>query len=245
MQRGDDVCAEACFRKAIEVVPDFPEAYANLGLLLERRHDKEGAENCYRRSLQLNPAYPETYLNLGALLASDKHFDQAEAAYRQAIALSPASPAGWSNLGVLYACMKREIDAEECYRIAMSLDETYAAARFNFSYLLLRQGRFEEGWQCLEARNWYAALAAHLACPRWQGEVLVGKSILIGCEAGHGDMIQFCRYVAVLKAQGAASITMICHPALVKLFADLAGLDNIISLDEQIPSSGWDYWMPS
>lgn len=244
MQAGDAAGAEACFRKAIDVEPDFAEAYANLGLLLERRHDKEGAENCYRRSLQLNPAYPETYLNLGALLAGDKRFDKAEAAYRQAIALGPASPAAWSNLGVLYACMKREIDAEQCYRIAMSLDDTYATARFNLSYLLLRQGRFEDGWHCLEARNWYAALAAHLACPRWQGEALAGKSLLIGCEAGHGDMIQFCRYVAVLKAQGAASITMICHPALTTLFAELDGLDRILSLNEQIPASGWDYWTP-
>jgi hypothetical protein len=140
--------------------------------------------------------------------------------------------------------MKREEEAERCYRTAMNLDDGYAKARFNLSYLLLRQGRFEEGWRCLEARDSYAALAAHLACPRWQGEALSGKSLLIGYEAGHGDMIQFCRYAAVLKAQGALSITIICHPALKTLFATLDGVDTIISLDEQIPTSDWDFWTP-
>jgi hypothetical protein len=124
----------------------------------------------------------------------------------------------------------------------MSLDDSYATARFNLSYLLLRQGRFEEGWYCLEARNWYDALAAYHSCPRWQGEELSGKSLLIGFEAGHGDMIQFCRYATVLKAQGVSRITMICHPALKTLFTTLDGADTVISYDEKIPVSGWDFW---
>jgi Tfp pilus assembly protein PilF len=243
METGDVSSAEACFRKALEIVPDFAEAYANLGLLLDRQ-GVDSAEICYRRSIELNPAYPETHLNLGAFLANKKRFTEAEASYRQAIALKAHAPAGWSNLGVLYACMKREREAEQCYRTAMSLDESYATARFNLSYLLLRQGRFEEGWHCLEARNWYAGLAAHFTCPRWQGEALVGKSILISYEAGHGDVIQFCRYADVLKAQGTASITMLCHPALKTLFAELEAVDIVISFDEQIPASGWDFWTP-
>lgn len=242
MQAGDATGAEACFGLAVKIAPDFAEAYANLGLLVEKRGDKEMAEMCYRLSIELDPSYPETHLDLGALLASKKHFDEAEAAYKQALALNPVSAAGWSNLGVLYACMKRETEAEQCYRTAMSLDSSYRMASFNLSYLLLRQGRFEEGWQCLDARNWLAELAKHVSCPRWQGENLTGKSILIGYEAGHGDMIQFCRYATVLKAQGAAAITLICHPALKTLFAELEGVDTLFALDEPIPTSGWDYW---
>jgi Flp pilus assembly protein TadD len=244
MEAGDVNSAEECFRKAVQIAPDFAEAYANLGLLLDRRGATEAAEAFYWRSLALNPAHSETHLNLGALLASKKRFNEAEAAYRQAIELRPHSPVGWSNLGVLYACMKREGEAEQCYRKAMTLDESYATARFNLSYLLLRQGRLEEGWYYLEARSSSAALAARLACPRWQGESLAGKSILLGYEAGHGDMIQFCRYAAMLKEQGAASITMICHPSLKALFADLEEVDNVISFEEQIPASGWDFWTP-
>jgi hypothetical protein len=117
-------------------------------------------------------------------------------------------------------------------------------ARYNLSYLLLRQGRFEEGWYCLEARNWYTAWAAKLQCPRWQGESLVGKSVLIGYEPGHGDLIQYCRYAAVLKAQGATEITLICHPALKELFASVEGVDAFFSFDDQMPLSGRDFWTP-
>jgi Tfp pilus assembly protein PilF len=244
METGDDAGAEACFSRAVRIAPEFAEAYANLGLLLEKRGDTEGAENCYRCSIGLNPGYTETYLNLGVLCAAQKRFYEAEAAYRQAIALCPDSHAGWSNLGVLYACMKREAEAEECYRKALSLNDSYRTARFNLSYLLLRQGRFEEGWYCLEARNWYAALTDQLDCTRWQGESVAGKSILICFEAGLGDVIQFCRYAAVLKAQGAALITLICHPPLKALLAELESVDTVIAFDEQIPSSGWDYWTP-
>lgn len=244
MGRGEVAAAEASFQSAIALAPDFAEAYANLGFLLEHRHDAAAAESCYRRSIALNPTYAETHLNLGGLLANQKRFREAEAAYRQAIALQPEAPVGWSNLGALYACLKRESEAEDCYRKAIALDGSYATARFNLSYVLLRQGRFEEGWTCFEARSWYAALAARLSCPRWQGETLVGKSLLLGYEAGHGDMLQFCRYAAMLKAQGAASLTLLCHPALKTLLVELESVDTIIGFDEPLPLADWDYWTP-
>jgi hypothetical protein len=108
----------------------------------------------------------------------------------------------------------------------------------------LRQGRFEEGWQCFEARDWYAAFAQRTNCSRWQGEPLAGKSLLIGYEAGHGDMIQFGRYAAELKKRGAIHITMVCHPALKRLFSTLKGVDRVAPFDEAIPATGFDYWTP-
>lgn len=244
MEAGDVASAEACFEKALQIAPDFAEAYANLGLLLEKRGATDSAEANYRRSIELNPEHSETHLNLGALLTNKKRFIEAEVACRQAIELMPHSPHPWSSLGVLYACMRRETEAERCHRTAIFLNGSCNIARFNLSYLLLRQGRFEEGWSCLEARNSYAGMAKYLSMPRWQGEALTGKSVLIVYEAGLGDMIQFCRYAAVLKAQGAAAITLLCHPPLKTLFMTLEGVDNVISYDEPLTSSGWNFWTP-
>jgi Flp pilus assembly protein TadD len=244
MAAGDNAGAEACFREAIRLEPELAEAWCNLGLVLAAKNTLDEAEACYQRAIRLGPDYAEIHVNLGILLARRKRFDEAEKSYRQAIALNPQSLAAWSNLGVLYACCKREPEAEQCYRHAMELDGQYRLARFNLSYLLLRQGRFDEGWACLEARDWYGHLESRLACPRWQGEALVGKSLLIGYEGGHGDMIQLCRYVPVLKARGAARASIICHPALKRLFAALDGADSVFAFDEPVPLTGWDYWTP-
>jgi len=244
LSEGDNLKAEACFREALRLMPDFAEAHTNLGMLLDQRGMPEEAEHHYLRSLALDPAHGETHMNLGALLAGRKRFDEAEAAYRKALELMPDSPAAWSNLGALQAFRKQEHEAERSYRRAIELDPGNASAHFNLSYLLLRQGRFDEGWYCLEKRRWYVRLEEKLPCPRWGGEPLEGRTLLIGLEAGHGDMIQFCRYASVLKAGGASRIEMICHPALKTLFTTLKGVDAVFAADEDFVTRGWDFWTP-
>ena len=244
MEAGALPDAIACFEKAILFSPDYADAHVNLGLLLDRQGDAKSAEARYRRAIEIDPGHAEACLNLGALLANHKRFDAAEAALQRAIDLKPHAANAWTNLGVLYTCMKRETEAERCHRTAIFLNPGFNLASFNLSYLLLSQGRFEEGWQRLESRNWYRAMAEHLSVPRWCGEDLTGKSLLICFEAGFGDVIQFCRYASMLKARGAASITLICHPPLKSLLADMEGLDSVIGYDEPIASGGWDFWTP-
>lgn len=252
MVAGELARAESSFRAALECDPDFAEAHANLAYLLERSGGRSGersgqvaeAEKHYRCSIAADPGIAQTRINYGAFLASQKRFDEAEAEYRDAIDLKYDSAAAWSNLGALQAGRRQDDAAEASFRRAMWLDTDYALARFNFSYLLLRQGRFAEGWQCLEARKWYSGLQAVLDCPRWQGESLAGKSILIGIEAGMGDMIQFCRYAALLKERGAARIGLLCHPGLKTLMASLADIDLVVAADEELPHIAWDCWAP-
>jgi hypothetical protein len=241
---GDYFGAAAAFRRALAFEPNCAAARANLGLALERDGKTNDADNCYRRAIALDWRQAQTHINRGALLARAKRFDEAEAAYLRANLLAPDSPVPWSNLGVLYACMHRDLDAEQCYLLALRNDPGYGPARFNLSYIQLRQGRFAEGWQSLEARDWYAPLARQIGSPRWRGEALAGKSVLIGYEAGHGDMIQFGRYAAVLKARGATRVGILCHPALKTLFGTLDGIDEVTAFDETLSGETWDCWTP-
>jgi len=241
---GQALEAETSLRRALTLAPNLAEIHANLALLLEERGALTEAEDHYRQALALKPEQTQTLLNFGALLATQKRFTEAEDAYRQALAITPDSPAALSNLGVLLASLKREEEAEACYRRALALAPDYRKAAFNLAYLLLRQGRYEEGWLRLESRDWYAPLENYLRCPRWQGEALAGKSLLIGFEAGHGDMIQLCRYAALAKAQGAARVAVLCHPGLVTLFAAMTAVDEAIAVDAPFPADGWDYWSP-
>ena len=236
--------AETSLRQALELGPDSPAAHTNLALILEQTGRPDEAETHYRRSLAADPRLPQTHLNLGALLHSRKQLNKAEAAYRTALALDAGNPAIWSNLGNLLACRNQETTAEDCLRQALSLDPQHRNARFNLSYVLLRQGRFTEGWQHLEARTCFAHFEDKLACPRWHGESLRGRNLLVVPEAGHGDMIQFCRYIKLVKKCGAAHISLLCHPGLKRLFTSLDGLDAVCCGTGDWPSLEPDFWIP-
>jgi lipoprotein NlpI len=244
MQAGDAPGAIAAFRETLALAPWMVAAHVNLGLLLARAGQLDDAEQHYRTAVALDPGHVHAHLHLGVFLAARKRFAEAESLYRAALRLAPDSPAALSNLGVLLAYVGREAEAEACYRAAMAHDPGYRNAPFNLAYLLLRQGRFEEGWAAFEARDWYDRLARFFSCPRWRGEPLAGKRLVIGFEGGHGDMLQFCRYTALARAQGPAHIALVCHPALVTLFTRLSGVDAVFGYDEDVPASGWDFWAP-
>jgi Flp pilus assembly protein TadD len=239
----DFAAAQDALRAALALDPGFAEAHANLGYALDAGGRKAEAEQHYRLAIELAPHQLQTRLNLGALLTALRRFDAAQAVYQAALALAPDSPALLSNLGMMLACAGREPEAEASYRQALALDPGHRKAAFNLAYLLLRQGRWDEGWTRLEARDWIVALQRQLDLPRWQGEPLAGKAILVGIEAGHGDMIQFCRYCEQLKQAGAARVGVLCHPGLVRLFGGLRGADEVIALEQPLAPGGWDYWV--
>lgn len=244
MARNDLAAACRCFTEALALDDDFAEAHANLAFLLALQGQAGEAEKHYRLSIACNPDLAQVHLNLGVMLAAQKRFEEARQAYEHALHLDPATPSAWSNLGVLQACQRQDAAAEKSYRTALALDPEHRLTQFNLSYLLLRQGRFEEGWQRLQQRDRDEKLQRGLCCPMWQGESLTGKAILIGIEAGHGDMIQFVRYAALLKERGARTVGVLCHPGLVSLFATVPAIDRVFGLHAPLSEGGWDYWSP-
>jgi Tfp pilus assembly protein PilF len=246
IQSRQFAAAKDSLRKAIEYNPRLPQAHGTLAYLLHQVDGPQAeAEALYRSAIGLAPGLPHLHMNLGTLLLQQERFSEAEAAYANAVTLEPGKSEHWSNLGSVYLRTQRHADAEACLRQAITLDPASRLARFNLSYLQLRNQHFEEGWTLFEARDWYARFEQQFDFPRWQGESLQGKSLLLCLEAGHGDVIQFVRYAHLLKARGARTLTLLCHPALTQLMAHgMPALDEVISYAPGTPRSGYDYWMP-
>ena len=241
---GDAPGAEAAFQLALQSDPEQLFALANLAWMREREGLPEAAESYYLRALAQSPYDVHLLQNLGALLMKLGRPVEAERIDRRVLALAPELPSAWSNLGALLAALQRETQAERCHRHAIALDDSYANARYNLSYLLLRQGRFPEGWRMLEARPQPTAFGGYFRFPRWQGEPLAGKSILICPEAGMGDMLLLCRYASVLRRQGATRVSILCHAPLKSLLQTLVDVDTVLAIGEAVPAEGWDYWAP-
>ena len=239
--------AQAALRQALALKPDYAEAEYNLGNLLAALDLPGEAEAAYRQALALQPGFAEAFCNLGIELGKLQRQSEAEAAYRRALALRPDLPEGHGNLGALLTLMNRREEAEAAYRRSLDLRPGCVKTRYNFAMLLLSMGRFHEGWRLHEARHHpeqthYPVATPPLPFPPWQGEPLVGKSLLVWREQGYGDEIQFCRLVGLLKARGAARVGLVCKPPLAPLLETLDGVDEVLPVlaDQAFP--GYDYW---
>ncbi len=240
--------AEHCHRKAIALDPDNSMAYTNLGLVLEIRMRDEEAEQCHRKAAKLNPGSAEIHSNLAGLLAS-RGSPEAEDHYLQAIALSPESAYPYSNMGVFLTNLNRDTEAERRFRQALVIDPSYQLAHLNLGFLLLSQGRFDEGWVHHESRYSHGLPDSgiplpDLPYPKWRGEPLTGKSLLVWLEQGLGDEIQFCRYLPELKKKwGVRHITYVCKSSLKRLMETLDGVDTVIGANERVSDmQPHDYW---
>ncbi len=239
--------AEAAYGCALAVRPDYADAHNNLGCMFKELTRFAEAEAAYRRALAIRPDYAEAHNNLGFLCQELKRFPEAEAACRRALAIRPDYAEACYNLGRLLAQLGRAPEAEAAYRHALAIRPDYPDASWNLGLLLLYLGRWSEGWplyefRCHKDRKQPVARIPALACPQWRGESLQGKSLLIWPEQGFGDAIQFVRYLPLLKAQGAARITLVCEPALRVLFQSVAGADAVVTQAQAQDGSGYDFW---
>jgi hypothetical protein len=70
--------------------------------------------------------------------------------------------------------------------------------------------------------------------PKWHGEDLSAKTLLLYTEQGYGDTIQFCRYVPLVAERGARVVLQVQAP-LRELMCTLGDAAQIVSADDPLP----------
>jgi len=243
LKRWDEALAN--FDKAITLAPDCAEVYNNRGNALHalKRWD-EALASC-DKAIALDPDCASAYNNRSSALYAFKRWDEALASCDKAIALDPDLGSAYISRGMFLATLRRLDEAQASYDKALSLNPGHAPIYWNKSLAWLAAGDLEKGFELYEWRwQWddFPSLKRNFSQPLWLGkESLDGKKILLHCEQGLGDSIQFCRYVKLVKALG-AHVLMEAPEPLIALFRDLAGVDELIKFDDRLPS--FDYHCP-
>ena len=240
--------AQRYWQMAVEADPRFAQAHYNLGVLQHGAEQWAQAEASYRQALDIRPDYLDAHNNLCALLKACDRFAEAEQACRQALSVLPDRPVLLHNLGTVLVELGRLTEAEAAYRKALSIDSHYADAKSKLGALLLSTGRFNEGWAAFEARydpqlTDRTAFPPNVSYPQWRGQSLQGKAVLVWQEQGFGDMIQFGRYLGLLKALCAAWITLACAPILHRLFSAVPDIDAVVDSNSELARAPYDYWI--
>jgi len=195
---------------------------------------------------RLDPAHSEA-LRAHARLAQDgARFDEAEHLYRAAVEADPGSARVHHDLGGFYKLLGRLDEAEASLQAAHRLAPGDAVTRHALGIVLLSQGRYAEGWPHYDARHEIPELGLvkpRLPFPEWRGEDPAGRRLLIFPEQGLGDQIQFARFAPWLAGHG-ADVTLMCHPALARLFGQSFDV-RVIAASGAVDFPDPDYWVMS
>jgi tetratricopeptide (TPR) repeat protein len=206
--------AEAHLRKAFELNPEQVETHIAWCQFRASEQDLPGAWEWLRRALDRDPQQPEAVNMHGILLHTEGRFAEAAAAFGRAEALGHhAAP---SNRGNTLLDMGRMGEALQAHRKAVELDPTHPGAQYNLALTQLRLGDWHHGWPAYEARWRFREVHRQprtFHVPRWNGEPLRGRRILLHAEQGLGDTIQFCRYATMVAARGGFVILQVQEPA--------------------------------
>lgn len=85
--------AEAAFREAIKLRPEFPEAWNNLGHALREQKKYAESVKSYQEALRLRPDYPQALEYLGEAYVEMGKFDDARAVLDRLRPLDPQQAA--------------------------------------------------------------------------------------------------------------------------------------------------------
>jgi len=214
--------AETHLLRAFQLDPELVETHIAWCQFRASEKDLAGAWGWLRRALARDAVQPEAVNMKGILLHTEGRYAEAVEAFEQAEALGHNAAA--SNRGNSLLDMGRMSEALAAHESAVERDPAHPGARYNLALTRLRLGDWERGWPGYEARWHFREVHRSprvFSRPRWQGEALDGRRILLHAEQGLGDTIQFCRYATLVAARGSRVILQV-QPPVERLLQSLA-----------------------
>lgn len=215
---GDSAKSLKHFLAVLDQYPAQLEALQPTVKMLADYEQYDRALELLEAARAINPNSVEIENGYGFILQKMDRLDEAVAVYSQALALDGSNPSVYDNLGTAMHDLGKYDGALEAFSQALELSPQNPIPRWHRAQTLLIQYDFEHGWDEYELRLLDRhASAPMIPLPKWEGEALTGKSILVYSEQGLGDEIMFASCLPDLMKQG-ASCVISCSHKLKKLF---------------------------
>ncbi|WP_034302619.1 glycosyl transferase family 8 [Herbaspirillum sp. RV1423] len=166
-------------------------------------------------------------------LLSEERFSDAESLLRAALASGAGPIPLWRQLVFAIRPQGRIDESRQILEMIVRATPGDMGARFDLAEILLQQGEFARGWR--EYRFRYkmehtTMIGRHVQRPRWEGQSIQGKTLLIHDEQGYGDTFQFLRTVAWARERSGARVILEVNADSYALAKRCAGYHDIIPL---------------
>jgi len=238
--------AAKMFQLYIASCPDSPLGYNNLGSIQSDMGQIDVAIETLRAALYRMPQEAILWNSLATVLAENGRADESLIFYEEAARIAPDFARAYHNLGYAYQHLSQMDKALIAYDKALERVVDPAErieTRHSRSICLIGLGKLEEGFREYEIRNneRFRCYFHHIIdAPRWHGEDVRGKKLLLVGEQGLGDEIMFSNILPDAQAAvGDEGKLQICvDPRLIPLYqraypkAEVGSYDDRTLIDD-------------
>jgi hypothetical protein len=190
------------------------------------------ALDCFYRALKIDPGNWHLWSNIVHVFSLTGQNEKAVIAANEAIKFARGQAFDpYYNSGVVLANLGRLEESEKMYKLALELNPSHATASFNLALVLLRQGKYAEGFNMYDWRFKSSDITKRFKerflQDHWDGRKFKKKSLLIYSEQGLGDFILFSRFIEKAKSLGEKVIVEVQEP-LVNIVRDNFNVDVVL-----------------
>ena len=204
--------------KATELDPTTHALWFELGVTYLEQYQHKEAFDCFLRCYEVRPQFQPACINLAGILEQQERYEEAIPWALKAVEQKPDCYMSHYNLANNYRELGRIREAIVHYERAVALNPDYTRADWNLGICHLHLGNYEQGWPRYENRTSVEEVKIdQFTEPRWNGEPLAGKTIVVHAEQGIGDEIVFSSCLPELIPQ-ARRVIIVCETRLEHLF---------------------------
>jgi len=228
--RGEYESAVRVLRRLIEIRRHDGHHYYHLAQLQHELGNQAEAQQLFEQAIRYKPDDGQIFAHYGDLLQAMGQIENAAAQYRQALMHDPRNAGYHSRFGYLLTLCGQTQEGLTQMDRSVLLDPRNAALQQQRWQTLLQTGDLPAGFAAA-ARNGgigdrTVVNPTYRTIPQWKGETFPGR-LLIHAEADIADVLQFARYLPLVKAKVGALILAI-PKSLQKLFSNLHCIDEIV-----------------
>jgi hypothetical protein len=234
--------------RLIGLQPNVARLYTTRGMLRQGARREVDALEDFASAVCLQPQDAHALYNLGLCYSELFCPAQAEDIALQLLQQQPDWPAARYLLVRAQVGLERDphtIDRE--FSALIKQDPLNVELRFARGLLHLKMGDFAQGW---DAQEWRWAIepvkssVRDFGRPRWSGDALRGRRLLVVAEQGFGDILQFARFLPAAVASGASWVGLHLEDGRAGLKRLLARIKGVDIVGDELDPSQYDVYCP-
>ena len=227
--------------KSLEISPDNIGTLISLGCVLSSKKDYLEAIKVFKKIIKLKDDISQVHFYLGEAYRQTLQNEKSLSSFKKCLEITPDHIGCQLMVGIIYEELKKFNQAIDFYKACINTYPEYIEPHINLGMCYLLTGNYAEGWNEYEWRLKLQAQVYEIKFkkPRWVGQDLSGKTLVIATEQSVGEILLFIRFAKQLAFDGAKIIVM-TQGELKKILESQKWINKVISYDDEVPDC--DYY---